>query len=841
MIVTPSAEGHDKDQKFIIIVNNDTSFDIKRKTIWQPEESTSCTCKYDDETDAWTGKYVLRKYKDGQLESKELLDDGDEKLNGAGCPNDCGNEPEEPHDCERVTNADGTVTYYGPEDENGASKSISQADFKTQCLHICETPEQNDEGFYYCADPGDDTDGSICTEEEYTQECYCNPMRDTCEADPDAEGCEDYETKCPGCSAYSSIPSTCNEFSENSNIVGTISDINRVDNTCNLSVNNVKNCVLGKSDMAGTSFEATKVLNGNRYCKLYCEEEYKFTVPTARHSTSGGYFTLQTSITGTRNCYTASASDPEKGIDIDKFAKDLEDLNNDLMKKWNSWIRYYACLLGTGDEEASDTKKTYTCVDYIKILGRNAETNEVTTQTVKGEKVTTSKNNLITKEANAKTKYLNTINTMSLYISNLDACTSWVNNADSDINFQPIITYNYDNYGFDSVAGTFTMLGEAAVSNSVSYCAGDVNSQYECTELPTATNPIDTSNYVYLYCNDSGCSWNALGVSLASWVKKTSTKSATFIPNQSFNTYHQYGTVMAGELCAGTSYNTCLWTRLPADALPVELKKGEGAYKFSLHFGNIGQSNSDNSLGRLIGSDYSVLNAYNNSDIVKCPMNENADGPASYSETLDQNVGYVCGYINNCDECKVNCSTENCDLVPTCGEGECPVKCKTCIFDGESANYKFRTISLNNVFPNSCSYGVLNCRNEGYNWQTLKGQVTKLSIEEAGSSVYENPEYSYTLTPSQIMEIRNYNSYAGTYENTTMPMDGRNSYNCQKVNYNGLDYSVNCVSEFLNDVTGSYFTPIVRNATGFRLWTETEYCFNGSCLSRSDGIGPSWK
>ena len=119
-------------------------------------------------------------------------------------------------------------------------------------------------------------------------------------------------------------------------------------------------------------------------------------------------------------------------------------------------------------------------------------------------------------------------------------------------------------------------------------------------------------------------------------------------------------------------------------------------------------------------------------------------------------------------------------------------------------------------------------------------RAIKKGAGELGNSVYEEPEYSYTVTASQIMAIRDYNKQVGSYENTTLP-DGTNAYQCEKKAYNGLDYSVNCVSEFLNDDSGKYFTQISRNTKGFKLWTETDYCPNGNCLSRTDGIGPSWK
>ena len=177
------------------------------------------------------------------------------------------------------------------------------------------------------------------------------------------------------------------------------------------------------------------------------------------------------------------------------------------------------------------------------------------------------------------------------------------------------------------------------------------------------------------------------------------------------------------------------------------------------------------------------------------------------------------------------------------------MKCKTCIYDGDSNNFKYRTISLNNVFPNSCTTGTCmeEQRKQGYNWDktaSTKAKVTLEEIEEAGDKVYETAEYSYTLTPSQMNEIRKYNKSVGTYANSTTPagspFNGQNALQCEQTTINGLTYSIRCLSTFLNDTSNTYFTTNKRN-NSFTLWTESDYCPSGNCLSREDGIGPSWK
>ena len=90
-----------------------------------------------------------------------------------------------------------------------------------------------------------------------------------------------------------------------------------------------------------------------------------------------------------------------------------------------------------------------------------------------------------------------------------------------------------------------------------------------------------------------------------------------------------------------------------------------------------------------------------------------------------------------------------------------------------------------------------------------------------------------------IRAIKQYNRTVGTYANTTLP-NGENALQCDIETYGGIEYSVRCKSQFLRSNEGLYFNTNKRN-DNFTLWTETDNCRNGSCLSISNAIGPSWK
>ena len=179
---------------------------------------------------------------------------------------------------------------------------------------------------YYCKD------GHECSEPEYRADCgqiNCMPTV--------------------------TMPSNCNNFDEESTEKGIISDINEEsDRECTTPkpetnyANQVKYCVIGHNDLTNTSYEATTEMSGNPYCKVYCKEKYTFTLPTAKITRSGGYFTLTTTVDATRDCYVGNAVRNAKGeietqgINTTLFQTTLSDLRVKMITAWNNYSYYKA-------------------------------------------------------------------------------------------------------------------------------------------------------------------------------------------------------------------------------------------------------------------------------------------------------------------------------------------------------------------------------------------------------------------------------------------------------------------------------------------------------------------
>lgn len=142
------------------------------------------------------------------------------------------------------------------------------------------------------------------------------------------------------------------------------------------------------------------------------------------------------------------------------------------------------------------------------------------------------------------------------------------------------------------------------------------------------------------------------------------------------------------------------------------------------------------------------------------------------------------------DDDKVECDpkVEICDNDnPICDPSveECDYECdpdeEDCEWDITDA-YGFRSISLTNLFPASeegsstrdpyfnWSCGATNLSNQDYLVQPV---ALRENIQKAGNSIYDEAneekylDYEFTLTPTTINAIRNYNSEQGSYLNPT--------------------------------------------------------------------------
>lgn len=735
--------------------------------------------------------------------------------------------------------------------------------------------------------PGNSTGGGKCRIEKNTY--YCN----------DGQPCSEpeYRADCDkpkiNCTPSMTMPSSCNNFDAENETTGIISDINEVNSSCNTTgVNQVKKCVLGHNDLTNTSFESTSELSGNDYCKVYCKEKYTFNVPTAKITRSGGYFTLSTTINGERDCYVASADENAAregaGIDTVKFKADLIEKSHAVIDAYNEYSKWKAAAEKDSDSTKIQNSTQYYSSgtqgvkchsghssatqyfkdwDYIKYSYSGVASKELDSYrsgschecncTDGTNKDSEHKSNRDTAYGVLKAKLaeLNEIiqqyNSCSGAVDNstLDALTSslttqratsnndtsWSNN----MQFDPKVTFKYNEAYKDQINGEFVQKSKTT-GGSETYCSGNINDNYICDNGGSSSVQTTTTNAVI--CNTDGCKPVTVNISSANFVQKTKEASATYEPDHDFATYTPYGTIkFKNPACKG---NDCLWSKLPENALPVSMITKTGVFPFVINFSNIGQDNKTGALGRLMGASTSVLTEYDKlDDNVRCPK-------GSTSETMSQNAGYVCHYLTNCDNCKFTCTDKNnCKFIQReCTGGKCTLTCKNCLFDGKTNNFTYRTVSVNNLNPNT--------RSLGYNWSNVKGETTKKEIETTSDTIYEKPQYSYTLTPTNLKNIRDYNDDAGSYTNAEVPnsvsakVDGNASLYCETMDYNGVSNGVTykCRSRFLDliEKTGKKYSTSSYRITsdsneGTDAYESFDKCSSGYGNGNCKYIGPSWR
>ncbi|MBR1749004.1 MAG: hypothetical protein IJ743_04315, partial [Bacilli bacterium] len=496
--------------------------------------------------------------------------------------------------------------------------------------------------------------------------------------------------------------------------------------------------------------------------------------------------------------------------------------------------------------------------------------------------LTNIKNYLTTQRDDYKKKYEANLEAIRFAVQQYNDCSGSITNAslgessksagwenkmanwDTD-GPEIFMAYNKDyKEGFNSTL----LRSRSNISSNEEYCFGDTDSTYKCISGGSANNLSEstTTNNI-VYCDDTHCYSMPITVGKSNWIRKTKVQSARYEPNNELSVRSQYGTIQfKSAACNG---NDCLYTNLPSDSIPVSLLTKTGVFPFVLSYNKVGQSNQDNSLGRIIntGSTKSVLTEYtrkvNSGEYKKCSIS-----------TMQQQVGYVCHYLTNCDDhCKFKCDPDGKCYFEECEDGNCTFSCRDCIFDGDNFTYSFRPVSLSTLFPNERSKNS----DEGYNWTNdYKGQLTRKIIEngynrgaiklQGGDESYVTPEYSYTVSAINLKNIKDYNSEVGTFANSTIPSKYENMSNntttpknsaiyCSNMSINGIDYSVKCNSAFLdvieNDASHKFAIASVRpdKSQRFVLFTDLvsvdpelqKTCANNNCITRENAIGPSWK
>lgn len=110
----------------------------------------------------------------------------------------------------------------------------------------------------------------------------------------------------------------------------------------------IKKCIINKKDDAGNDYQLAKEngglvyengirdgkeVNENRYCKIFCKEDYAEIKlnPIIENVVCGGYFQLKSKVSGTKTCYTGNANTTDSSVN-GKSSIDKEKFLNDVIE-----------------------------------------------------------------------------------------------------------------------------------------------------------------------------------------------------------------------------------------------------------------------------------------------------------------------------------------------------------------------------------------------------------------------------------------------------------------------------------------------------------------------------
>lgn len=569
---------------------------------------------------------------------------------------------------------------------------------------------------------------------------------------------------------------------------------------------NILKCIINNEDIAGNKYLAKNLVSSNKYCSVYCKEDYKFTMPGIKHVNSGRYFHLEANVSGTKSCYT------NKIDSTNEFATDLEVARLNVIHSWNDWSKWKN--RPTGATSYSDTWPYPSYSD----AGRLNEN----TQATLGDEVMTVEDAKKFLDMAIKA-YINVINDynscsgIKIKKYKNDMTQTEDNGWEMKYNYEAGMKFWYQE-GFrtgvdDLYAGSVV---PSAINQGV--CSTDVTDSYGCPGhwLETA----NTRELTQFTCYNGStrdsyvCGNVEIGVSTAKYVRQIMSVDADYISNTQY-----YSVAPSGSILFGAPQSLANATEL-GHLIPVALNRKTGKYNYALYATDLGEFYNNDTLGRIWDGEAApdqntVVNAVltdeactkpeNSALLSSTTINYANDNNNSYSF---QNGVYVCEY-------RVNCPDPSCDV-------ECP-NCISITRDREKVyrNFEYRQISTNDFNPNN--------RELGTNWKTsvpinesnvnitsaveLKAYVTTKEILSDGDSIYDtastednsNVRIKFKVNSKMINAIRNYNKdqkKTGGYLNNSLTCYDYGSYS-----------KIMCYSELIDKLFNDYSERIEINVT----------------------------
>ena len=622
---------------------------------------------------------------------------------------------------------------------------------KSDYLNSCSCTEANN-GVYYgsMGTDGNFSQYSSSSDPGFKEECSCVVLPGDNYRDEEGKPVtfEEFSKKCCGPSINGS--NTCVNIETDENNMINVFDFKEVAN------NNVVKCVLNNKDIAGNSYKLAKDHEpdsttlpkaSNKYCAVYCKEDYEYLKFTGRQDAySGRYITLNAASKGTKTCYLGRGAyndntnrvEPD-GVNIEGFNEIVGQYYEKLVKELNRYYESKAYFDALSDAKAIH-RKISSCVgdlniveynvagakngvkypvyklitgnkqghyvDYQIVVDSEKQTFALTfedtyslatydkqTNTCNGsntvsdtaeEKLYASKKNYEQSYKNANEQIKKLLDNIRTEVNEINECTNWsVKGLDA-----LLIKFEYEDIYFER----FFNKADRNVFNVTSVSEEKSNPVEACTGSLTdnsyescGSNPVEVSSKIHKYEWD-GSELKDIGEKYT--VSNVRYRSEKYVDAYTYATKNVvYNTFPSGVITDEETTNSSI-----IEGLPIQIKVPTGIYDFKYKVEKIGEIYENKYLSDINKHDTGRIidNTVENANTVVNKILNNSDKVLFNGE-------YVCQYIINCPQCDVTCDDDGCSITPHCPicMVDCDDCCVGCIYDDGDLQIDFKSIAIN--------------------------------------------------------------------------------------------------------------------------------------------------
>ncbi len=210
--------------------------------------------------------------------------------------------------------------------------------------NYCEVPETCDEIKNKC----DNGDNSACIEWDNNCKLSCESYESQCKSQgTGSSACDLWNRYYPEAFQNNScnVPlSTCHAYVSNTKCDTSPSKVVIQEgilgsNTCTepMTSPNVKSCILESNDVNGNSYKSNLVSSSNKYCQVYCAENYEFTMPGDILVNKLRTLDVTVSAKGTKTCYSTM-------VKHENLESNIETIVAKIVTYYNQYLYYDAAL-----------------------------------------------------------------------------------------------------------------------------------------------------------------------------------------------------------------------------------------------------------------------------------------------------------------------------------------------------------------------------------------------------------------------------------------------------------------------------------------------------------------